>query len=186
MKLQELKDISKSTSRSKKAQIKDILTLAEMAMIHSTVYGTFEIVEEEDHLVFHFNSEHYGAIQRSFQTREELELIKDNLKMAFYEVEDLTSTYRHENTITEELIRKANLFFNALVKQGILTIEEAVNEVHKLEVIERMSLQNLLEIYAHLNKQLLKVTFTGMVKSTANTQEKKRHFVSFKQFTKLA
>lgn len=186
MKLQELKNISKSTSRSKKAQIKDILTLAEMAMVHSTVYGTFEIVEEEDHLVFRFNSEHYGSVQRSFQTREELELIKDNLKMAFYEVEDLTSTYRHENTITEELISKANSFYDVLTKQGIATIEEAVSEIYNLEMIERMSLNHLLEIYAHLNKQLLKVTFTGLMKSTASTKRENRHFVPFKQITKLA
>jgi len=186
MKLQELKNISKSKSRSRKDQLNDILAISRMAMIHSTVYGEFEIVEYEDHLVFHFSSEHYGNVQETFKTREELERIKQNLQMAYYEVEDLTSQYRHEQTITEKLITKANLFFEATSENQKLNIKEVALKITELEHTEQSSLNYLLEIYAHLNKQLLQVSFTGLMAATNKVELIERSHPPFHFYTKFA
>lgn len=186
MKLQELKNISKSKSRSRKDQLNDILSISRMAMIHSTVYGEFEIIENEDHLVFLFSSEHYGNVRETFKTREELERIKQNLKMAYYEVEDLTSEYRHEQTITEELIQKSNSFFEAMSEKGKLTIQEVVLKINTLEHTEKSSLMYLLEIYAHLNKKLLQVSFTGLMASTSSNELVERTHPPFHYYTKFA
>ncbi|QWB31984.1 hypothetical protein [Exiguobacterium acetylicum] len=186
MKLQNLREISRTTGRSKKEHIQAILEIGRMAMIHSTVYGEFEIVEKDDHLDFRFQSEHYGEIIVPFSSRDELERIKDNLRMAYYEAEDISRDMRENETITETTIAKANSFFEALNQSKSETITSVTMRLKGLEKETYFELKPLLDIYAVLNRKILEVTFTEIYESTKDAPFLKNNYLPFKQYIKLA
>lgn len=73
-------------------------------MIHSTAYGEFEINEKDDHLELFFKPEYYEKVNVLFNSRNELERIKVNLKMAYYDVEDISRETRENKAFTESSI----------------------------------------------------------------------------------
>ncbi|MDI3236434.1 hypothetical protein QK289_15570, partial [Exiguobacterium antarcticum] len=186
MKLQELKEISKAKGRSKKEQLQAILQISQMAMIHSTVYGEFKIIEQDDHLEFHFKSEHYGEVHANFKSRNELERIKDNLKMAYYEAEDITRELRETEIVTEALISKSSSFYQAINQAGRDSLSEVSKRVMNFERKEYNELKPLLNIYASVNKKVLEVTFTEVRESTKNNPFIEKHYLPFNQYIKLA
>lgn len=186
MKLQNLREISRTTGRSKKEHLQAILEIGRMAMIHSTVYGEFEIIEKNDHLEFRFQSEHYGEINVPFSSRDELERIKDNLRMAYYEAEDISRDMRENEMITEATIAKANSFFEAMNQSENETITTVTKRLKGLEKETYFELKPLLDIYAVLNRKILEVTFTEIYESTKGVPFLKKHYLPFKQYIKMA
>lgn len=186
MKLRDLREISRATGRSKKEHVQAILEIGRMAMIHSTVYGEFEIVEKDDHLDFRFQSEHYGEVIVPFNSRNELEQIKDNLQMAYYEAEDISREMRESKIITETMIAKANSFFEAMNQSKSETIASVTMRLKGLEKETYFELKPLLNVYATLNKKILEVTFAEIHESTKATPSLKKNYLPFEQYIKLA
>jgi len=186
MKLQNLREISRAIGRSKKEHLQAILEISRMAMIHSTVYGDFKIIEKDEYLELHFKSEHYGEITVPFSSRNELERIKDNLQMAYYEAENVSRALRENESMTEMNIENANSFFEAMNQSESKTIAQVTKQVLDFEKEEYFKLKPLLDIYAAIQKKILEVTFTEIYETTKDLPFLKKNYLPFEQYIKLA
>ncbi|TCI25295.1 hypothetical protein EVJ32_10880 [Exiguobacterium sp. SH5S4] len=169
MKITELQNITGKRYSTRKKQLELIQGMADQATVRTGVYGKVVVEERNEHMVFHFENEHYGKIEAVFNTVEELEQIKSGVYMAYHEAENIHYRLSFTPTnVTEMKIKDANSLFETLTEGNKPTYTTILNRIENVRGEQRWYITDLLEVHAYINKKAFEYAYAQHVLSMKN------------------
>jgi len=169
MRIKELQQITGKRYSTRQKQIELIQDMAGQATVRTGVYGKVVVEEHEEHVMFHFENEHYGKIEVPFKSKAELDEIKGGVYMAFHEAENIHYRLSYTPTnVTEMKIKDANSLFETLTEGNKPTYTSILNRIKNVHGEQRWYIENLLEVHAYINKRAFEYAYAQHVASMKN------------------
>ena len=173
MKITELQNITGKRYSSRKKQMELIQGMADQTTVRTGVYGKVVVEERDEHMVFHFENEHYGKIEAIFKTVEQLEEIKSGVYMAYHEAENIHYRLSFTPTnVTEMKIKDASSLFETLTEGNRQTYTTILNRIENVRGEQRWYIENLLEVHAYINKKAFEYAYAQHVVNMKNLDQR--------------